>query len=93
MDGKDVLVHFDGRIAAELRLTEAIDRKLLCPFQYFAISIRLTFESEMDTCGYDKMELENIYISDDLRVREIIRSLYKYVTDIDEVIGLGFCVV
>ena len=38
------------------------------------------------------MELENIYTSDDLRVREIIRSLYKYVTDIDEVIGLGFCV-
>lgn len=93
MDGKDVLVHFDGRIAAELRLTEAIDRKLLCPFQYFAISDTVDLSKVKWTPGgYDKMELENIYTSDDLRVREIIRSLYKYVTDIDEVIGLGFCV-
>ena len=32
MDGKSVLDYFGGRIAAEIRLPEAIDRKLLCPF-------------------------------------------------------------
>lgn len=36
MDGKSVLDYFGGRIAAEIRLPEAIDRKLLCPFQYSA---------------------------------------------------------
>lgn len=30
MDGKSILDYFDGRIAAEIRLPEAIDRKLLC---------------------------------------------------------------
>ena len=38
MDGKDILDYFDNRIAAEIRLPEAIDRKLLCPFQYFGIA-------------------------------------------------------
>ena len=33
MDGKSVLPYFNNRIAAEIRLPEAIDRKLLCPFQ------------------------------------------------------------
>jgi len=92
MDGKDVLEHFDGRIAAELRLTEAIDRKLLCPFQYFAVSDTVDLSQVKWTRGYDKAELEKIYTSNDIRVKEIIRSLYKYITDIDEVIGLGFCV-
>ena len=30
MDGKNILDYFSGRIAAEIRLPEAIDRKLLC---------------------------------------------------------------
>ena len=31
MDGKSILEYFDNRIAAEIRLPEAIDRKLLYP--------------------------------------------------------------
>ena len=38
MDGKSILDYFNGRIAAEIRLPAAIDRKLLCPFQYFGVS-------------------------------------------------------
>lgn len=38
MDGKSVLPYFNNRIAAEIRLPEAIDRKLLCPFQYFGVT-------------------------------------------------------
>lgn len=94
MDGKDVLERFDGRIAAELRLTEAIDRKLLCPFQYFAVSDTVDLSQvKWSRGGYDRTELEKIYInSDDIRVKWIIQSLHKYTTDIDQVIGLGFCV-
>ena len=36
MDGQDVLGWFGGRIAAEIRLPEAIERKLLCPFHISA---------------------------------------------------------
>jgi len=42
--------------------------------------------------GYDKQELQKVYTSNDLRANGIISSLYKYITDIDEVVGLGFCV-
>ena len=38
MDGKNILPYFNNRIAAEIRLPEAIDRKLLCPFQYFGVT-------------------------------------------------------
>lgn len=38
MDGKSILPYFGDRIAAEIRLPEAIDRKLLCPFQYFGVT-------------------------------------------------------
>ncbi|MCM0647246.1 DUF3427 domain-containing protein [Clostridium swellfunianum] len=42
--------------------------------------------------GYDKQELEKVYTSNDIRVNQVVTSLHKYVTDMEEVIGLGFCV-
>jgi superfamily II DNA or RNA helicase len=93
MDGKNVLECFDDRIAAEMRLPEAIDRKLLSSFQYFAVSDMIDLSKlKWTRGGYDKQELENVYTSNDIRIKSIISSLYKYVTDINEVIGLGFCV-
>ena len=38
MDNLDILGYFDGRIAAEIRLTEAIGRNLLAPFHYFGVA-------------------------------------------------------
>src|SRR5262249_35457140 len=37
-DELDIIKHFDNRIAAEIRLPDAINRKLLCPFQYFGVT-------------------------------------------------------
>ncbi|WP_026508365.1 DUF3427 domain-containing protein [Butyrivibrio sp. MC2013] len=97
MDGKSILDYFDGHVAAEIRLPEAIDRKLLCPFQYFGVSD----ETDLSTVkwvrgGYDKTELSNLYsLNREVAVRRanhIINSIYKYVTDISDVHGLGFCV-
>lgn len=93
MDGKNVLEYFDDRIAAEMRLPEAIDRKLLSPFQYFAVSDSIDLSKlKWTRGGYDKQELENVYTNNDIRINGVITSLNKYVTDIEEVIGLGFCV-
>lgn len=62
MDGKSVLDYFGGRIAAEIRLPEAIDRKLLCPFQYFGVTDTADLSSlKWRTGGYDKAELSNLY--------------------------------
>ena len=93
MDGKSILEYFDHRIAAEIRLPEAIDRKLLCPFQYFGISDSVDLSSvTWARGGYNQNALSNIYTGDDIRVKLIIQQLIKYVTEINEVKGLGFCV-
>lgn len=97
MDGKDILEYFDGRIAAEIRLPEAIDRKLLCPFQYFGVTDTVDLNTlQWARGGYDKSELTHLYSMNHeiarKRAGHIIRSVYKYVTDIMDVKGLGFCV-
>lgn len=91
-DGKDILQYFDGRIASEMRLVEAIDRKLLSPFHYFGISDSVDYSSLTWKGKYDSSELENIYTADDKRASLILESTNKYVTDLNQVKGLGFCV-
>ena len=62
MDGKSVLGYFNNRIAAEIRLPEAIDRKLLCPFQYFGVTDTVDLDKlKWSAGGYDKSELSKIY--------------------------------
>lgn len=97
MDGKSILDYFNGRIAAEIRLPEAIDRKLLCPFQYFGVTDTVDLNDIRWTRGgYEKSELEKVYVLSQTvaqrRVDHIIQSLDKYVTDMETVKGLGFCV-
>ena len=97
MDGKSILPYFNNRIAAEIRLPEAIDRKLLCPFQYFGVTDTVDLDTlKWRAGGYDKNELSNLYTlsgtTASRRADHVVSSLLKYVTDIDEVKGLGFCV-
>ena len=97
MDGKSVLPYFSSRIAAEIRLPEAIDRKLLCPFQYFGVTDTVDLNTlKWSAGGYDKNELSSLYTLSgavaNRRADLVVSSLLKYVTDIDEVKGLGFCV-
>ena len=93
MDGKDVLKYFDGRIAAKMLLGEAIDRNLLSTFQYFGVTDDVDYRKCSWVRGkYDANELEKIYTADTRRCALILNSVKKYVTDIDQVKGLGFCV-
>lgn len=97
MDGKTIMPYFNNRIAAEIRLPEAIDRKLLAPFQYFGVTDTIDLDKlKWAAGGYDKSELSKIYTISgavsEMRADLVVRSLLKYVTDIDEVKGLGFCV-
>lgn len=91
-DCRDILTYFDGRIASEMRLGEAIDRKLLCPFQYFGVSDDVDYSKITWRGKYDASELEVIYTADTKRAAMILNSVYRYVTDINEVKGLAFCV-
>lgn len=93
MDGADILEDFCNRIAAEIRLPEALNQKLLCPFQYFGItdSIDLT-NVKWEKGKYVASELSSLYTKNNVRVGEIIRILEKYTNDINDVRAIGFCV-
>ena len=93
MDGQDILQYFDDHIAAELRLGEAINRQLLCPFHYFGVKDDVDLsELTWSRGGYDSRELENLYTADTKRVDLIIRAMKKYGDDLEKMVGLGFCV-
>ena len=93
MDGGDIQEDFHNRIAAEIRLPEALNRKLLCPFQYFGI----TDSIDLSKVGWERgryvaSELSSLFTANDRRVREIITALEKYTKDLNEVRALCFCV-
>lgn len=93
MDEKDILVDFCGKIAAEIRLPEALNDKLLCPFQYFGITDSIDLSEVSWSRGkYIASELSDIYTSNDTRVLSIIQNINKYTNDINDVIALGFCI-
>lgn len=93
MDNENILDDFCNRIAAEIRLPEAMNKKLLCPFQYFGISDSIDLTNVSWASGkYLSSELSSIYTKNDLRVGEIISNLNKYTNDLNDVQALGFCV-
>ncbi len=92
MDGKNILDFFDGRIASEMRLAEAIDRKLLSPFIYFGVSDSVDYSHLTWKGKYDISELENIYTADTQRAALILNTVNRKINDINDVHGLGFCV-
>ena len=93
MDGEDILKDFCNTIAAEIRLPEALNRKLLCPFQYFGITDNIDLSNvEWKNGRYLPSELTKLYTQNDKRVGDIISSLEKYLRDINEVRALCFCV-
>lgn len=93
MDNENILEDFCNRIAAEIRLPEALNKKLLSPFQYFGItdSIDLT-NVKWEKGKYVASELTSLYTKNNVRVGEIIKTLDKYTNDINDVRAIGFCV-
>jgi superfamily II DNA or RNA helicase len=92
MDGGDILADFDGHIAADIRLPEALNNKLLCPFHYYGITDNTDISHITWTKGrYDSSELTKIYTSNDSRVRSIINNIEKYIADPELSCTLGFC--
>lgn len=93
-DGQDVTRWFGGRIAAQLRLWEALERRILVPFHYFGIHDDVSLEHVRFRRGqgYDVDELSNLYTGNDARVRLILAALTDKVADIGAMRAIGFCV-
>ncbi|ORA08313.1 DUF3427 domain-containing protein [Mycobacterium arosiense] len=92
-DGVDVREFFDWRVAAELRLWEALEQHLLCPFHYFGIYDGVDLgDLQWRRDGYDLAALSKLYTGNDARVRVVLKELRDKVADVSAMRALGFCV-
>ena len=94
-DGKDIRDDFEGQFTHEIRLPEAIERSLLCPFHYYGVSdapgidlSRLTWKSGR----YVGKELEEILSYNIDRASWVLSQCQEYLNDWSSVRGLGFCI-
>jgi superfamily II DNA or RNA helicase len=98
MDGSSILPDFDHRFAAEIRLAEALDEKLLCPFHYFGITDPVSTADERfwKAGKYSVEALTEVYTGDDIRAVQrldvILQSLRQYQPELKDTRALGFCV-
>lgn len=92
-DGADVKEWFGGRIAVELRLWEALERGLLCPFQYFGLHDDVDVSQvAWKRGGYDLAQLSAVYTGHEMRAQKVAEAVRRSVTDPARMRALGFCV-
>jgi len=93
-DGVNVQDQFDGRIAAELRLWDAIDQQYLVPFSYFGLhdGADLREVPWKRGHGYDIDALTNVLTADDVWVNRVLEQVRRHVGDPGAMRALGFCV-
>ncbi|WP_217566678.1 DUF3427 domain-containing protein [Streptomyces sp. GbtcB7] len=94
MDGRNVQDEFfDGRIAAEMRLWEALENDLLCPFHYFGLPDGTDLTNLGWTTGaYDQDELGNLYTGNHARARIVVKQIRDKISHPAAMRALGFCV-
>ena len=94
-DELDIVKYFDNHITAEIRLPDAVNRKLLCPFQYFGITDDTSIDLRNITWGrggYDQKELDKVFTGNDARAQLVIRKVRETLLDVHHARGLCFCV-
>ncbi len=89
IEGRNIYEIYDHNIAYEIRLQQAMEEDLLCPFHYFGIT-DLSMVADQGKTTEEK--LENFrYLTSDERVRMIIEQAAYYGYSGDRVKGLMFC--
>ncbi|MFI7742165.1 DUF3427 domain-containing protein [Kocuria rhizosphaericola] len=93
-DGVNVAQRFfEGRIASELRLWDALDQQLLTPFHYFGVSDDVDLSSLQFRRGrYEDKELDAVYTGNDARTAKVLQALNDKVLDPHRMKAIGFCV-
>ena len=93
-DGVDVLQWFDDRIAAELRLWDAIDQHRLVPFSYYGIADDLDLRQVpwRRGTGYDVEGLTEVITGTDVWARSVLKQFLDVFGNPPTARALGFCV-
>ncbi|WLW58596.1 DUF3427 domain-containing protein [Streptomyces sp. YU58] len=94
MDGRNVQDEFfDGRIAAEMRLWEALENDLLCPFHYFGIPDGTDLTNlDWRKGAYTDRDLDNLFTGNHARARIVVKQIRDKVSNPGAMRALGFCV-
>ncbi|MDY5584579.1 MAG: DUF3427 domain-containing protein [Arcanobacterium sp.] len=93
-DGKNVAVEFfNGRIASQLRLWDALEADLLVPFHYYGIDDGTDLSSLKFYAGkYSDDELSKYYLANKDRVALILNEIERKIADPYSMRALGYCV-
>jgi superfamily II DNA or RNA helicase len=93
-DGLPVLHWFGDRIAAELRLWDAIDQHRLTPFAYYGIADALDLREIpwRRGRGYDERALTDVITATDVWARYVLKQFAEHFGNPPQVRALGFCV-
>jgi superfamily II DNA or RNA helicase len=92
-DQLDILRWFGGETTVELRLWDALEQGLLCPFHYYGIhdGTDLKGVTWRRGKGYDASEVTNLYTADDVWVGKVLKAMRDKVGDASRMRALGFC--
>ncbi|MFI8093208.1 SAV_2336 N-terminal domain-related protein [Streptomyces sp. NPDC086080] len=86
-------VFFDGRIAVEMRLKDALENGLLSPLHYFGIADGTDFrELDWQQGTYDRASLNALLTADHSRARLVINAVRDKISDVRAMRAVGFCV-
>ena len=85
--GKNIYELFNHQIAYEIRLQEALEEDLLCPFHYFGITDIAMHDSEATYTNIDDFR----YLTSDERVTRVMEQARYYGHSGNRVKGLIFC--
>lgn len=90
-DGQSILGWFDGRIAAELRLWDALERGFLSPFHYFGLHDDVDLAQVRWARGYDAGELDRLYTGHHARAKLVLKQVHEHIKNPGGMRALGFC--
>lgn len=89
IDGRNIYEIFDHNIAYEIRLQQAMEEDLLCPFHYFGITDLAMISDEGNS---REGQLENFrYLTSDDRVKYVMEQAAYFGYSGERVKGLIFC--
>lgn len=92
-DTLDILHWFGGEASAEIRLPDAINRRLLSPFQYFGVADSVDLDTlRWQRGGYRIDDLDRVYTGNDARAGLVLNKLNQYVLAPERMRAIGFCV-
>ena len=95
-DGKSILGYFqnrrDGSPAVELRLWQALDLQLLCPFEYYACDDETDFSSVPWNAPGETAAIDRLVTGNDMQARMVIHEWQRLAGSLSQSRALVFCV-